>query len=180
MSFELVYSDIGKEVRTRAGLVVTLEENNDPDCPHRKTHPFKYECPMAGRRTVRTVRPDGYWTAEEGNKQTSHDIVERAYEPAGIKHWLKPAVAVGSLQNVLRTLPSAAADRKNAPVMTGAIDYFPLAVAEVARISKAGNDQHNPGQPLHWARGKSMDHADCIVRHLIERGTLDSDGQRHA
>lgn len=60
------------------------------------------------------------------------------------------------------------------------LDYFPLAIAEVARVSKAGNDQHNPGQPLHWAREKSTDHADCIVRHLLERGTLDSDGQLHS
>src|SRR6185369_5985140 len=59
------------------------------------------------------------------------------------------------------------------------LDYFTSALAEVARVSKAGNDQHNPGQPLHWARGKSQDHPDCIVRHLIERGTIDTDGQRH-
>lgn len=84
-----------------------------------------------------------------------------------------------SIQNVLRTLPAAANDRKAAPVMSGAIDYFPLALVEVARVSKAGNDQHNPGQPLHWARDKSNDHADCVVRHMIERGTIDSDGQRH-
>lgn len=84
-----------------------------------------------------------------------------------------------SMQNVLRTLPAAANDRKAAPVMSGAIDYFPLAIVEVARISKVGNDQHNPGQPLHWARDKSTDHVDCALRHLIERGTIDSDGQRH-
>ena len=83
------------------------------------------------------------------------------------------------IQNVLRTLPPDPAERKAAPVMSGVLDYFPLAIAAIARISKAGNDQHNPGQPLHWARGKSTDHADCIVRHLIERGTIDTDGQRH-
>jgi hypothetical protein len=63
---------------------------------------------------------------------------------------------------------------------TGVLDYFPDAIAEVARVSKAGNDQHNPGQPLHWAKEKSSDHADCIVRHLVDRGTLDSDGMRHS
>jgi hypothetical protein len=88
-------------------------------------------------------------------------------------------VAIG-IQNVLRTLPQNSADRKAAPILSGVIDYFPLAMAAVARVSKAGNDQHNPGQPLNWARGKSTDHADCIVRHLIERGTIDTDGQRHA
>jgi hypothetical protein len=66
------------------------------------------------------------------------------------------------------------------PVTTGVIDYFPLALIEIAKISKAGNDQHNPGQPLHWNRGKSSDHADCIIRHLIERGLTDSDGMRHS
>lgn len=62
----------------------------------------------------------------------------------------------------------------------GLLDYFPDALAEVARVSKAGNDQHNPGQPLHWAKEKSTDHADCIIRHLVDRGTLDTDGQRHS
>jgi hypothetical protein len=76
--------------------------------------------------------------------------------------------------------PSGAAERKALPVTEGVLDYFPLAILEVARISKAGNDQHNPGQPLHWARGKSFDHANCITRHLLERGTIDpEDGLRH-
>jgi hypothetical protein len=83
------------------------------------------------------------------------------------------------MQNVLRTLPTEAADRKKIPVVTGVLDYFPLALVAIAQVSQAGNDQHNPGQPLHWARGKSTDHADCLVRHLIQRGTVDDDGQRH-
>lgn len=85
-----------------------------------------------------------------------------------------------NIQNVLRELPSDPASRKQHPITTGCLDYFPLALAEVARVSKAGNDQHNPGQPLHWNRTKSADHADCITRHLVQRGTLDSDGQRHS
>lgn len=83
-------------------------------------------------------------------------------------------------QNVLKDLPQSAEERKQRPITTGVLDYFPLALAEIARVSKAGNDQHNPGQPLHWARLKSSDHADCLVRHLIQRGTLDTDGQRHS
>jgi hypothetical protein len=77
-------------------------------------------------------------------------------------------------------LPSDPAARKDLPITTGVLDYFPLAIAEVARVSKAGNDQHNPGQPLHWAKGKSTDHADCIPRHLIDRGRFDTDGMRHS
>jgi len=77
-------------------------------------------------------------------------------------------------------LPSDPALRKATPICTGVLDYFPLSLAELARVSKAGNDQHHADKPLHWDRTKSSDHADCIVRHLMERGTVDSDGQRHA
>lgn len=80
-------------------------------------------------------------------------------------------------QMILAADPTA---RKGMPITTGVLDYFPLALAEVAVVSKAGNDQHNPGQPLHWARGKSTDHADCIARHLIDRGSRDTDGMRHS
>lgn len=79
----------------------------------------------------------------------------------------------------MNSLPNDAQERKDTPITTGVLDYFPLAIAEVARISKAGNDQHNPGEPLHWARGKSTDHADCIARHLIQRGGFDVDRMRH-
>ena len=77
-------------------------------------------------------------------------------------------------------LPSDPVERKGLPITTGVLDYFPLAIAEVARVSKAGNDQHNPGQALHWDKTKSLDHADCIPRHLIDRGAFDSDGMRHS
>jgi hypothetical protein len=72
------------------------------------------------------------------------------------------------------------AQRKATPMCTGVLDYFPDALAAIAQHSKAGNDKHNPGQPLHWAREKSTDHADCIMRHLANRGTRDQDGQWHS
>lgn len=72
-----------------------------------------------------------------------------------------------------------AQERKDAPVFSGVLKYFPDALFEIARVSKAGNDQHNPGQPLHWAKEKSTDEADALTRHLIESGTLDTDGIRH-
>lgn len=77
------------------------------------------------------------------------------------------------------TLPTDWQDRKDIPICTGVFDYFPDALVAVARLSKAGNDQHNPGQPLHWARGKSTDHADCLLRHLLDRGKDDTDGVSH-
>mgnify|MGYP006371608001 FL=1 len=78
------------------------------------------------------------------------------------------------------TLPTDAQDRKNVPIATGVIDYFPDALAAVAACSKKGNDQHNPGQPLHWDRAKSTDESDALIRHFLERGTVDTDGIRHS
>lgn len=78
------------------------------------------------------------------------------------------------------TLPTDAAARKALPLVSGCLDYFPDALVAVAELSRIGNDQHNPGQPLHWARSKSGDEADALVRHLMQRGTLDSDGVRHS
>jgi len=71
------------------------------------------------------------------------------------------------------TLPTDSKARKDTPVYSGVMAYFPLALAEVAKLSKAGNDKHNPGQPLHWSKGKSNDHADCIARHLLDLGIVD-------
>jgi hypothetical protein len=80
----------------------------------------------------------------------------------------------------MSNFPTDSAKRKGIPITTGVLDYFPDALAEVAKVSVVGNNKHNPGQPLHWAREKSADHADCIVRHLIERGTIDDQGVRHS
>ena len=79
------------------------------------------------------------------------------------------------------TLPTGSAARKDVPLARGVLDYFPAALAEVARVSKAGNDKHNPGQDMHHARGKSTDHADCLLRHLVDRGKVDPEkiGRAH-
>jgi hypothetical protein len=66
------------------------------------------------------------------------------------------------------TLPTDSNERKEYPIFRGCLRYFPAALAGVSRISKMGNDKHNPGEELHHARGKSMDHGDCIIRHLID------------
>ena len=75
-----------------------------------------------------------------------------------------------------------AKERKQIPIYTGVIKYFPLALAEVARVSYVGNEQHNPGKPVHWDRKKSGDELDALARHLVNHAggnKLDTDGQRH-
>ena len=72
-------------------------------------------------------------------------------------------------------VPLALADskqRKMMPVISGVIDYFPDAIAAVAYVSYLGNQKHNPGQDLHWARGKSDDHIGTPVRVNLAGGEL--------
>ena len=97
----------------------------------------------------------------------------------------EPNIPITLVQDAPPTSYDVLADdaqaRKETPIFAGVLNYFPLAIAAVARVSKRGNDQHNPGEPLHWARGKSMDHPDCIARHLIDVETLSPEGEyRHA
>lgn len=73
-------------------------------------------------------------------------------------------------------------ERKRTPIFSGLRKYFPLAMAAISRVSWAGNEQHNPGEPLHWARGKSDDHLDAADRHLTEYAMgnpYDEDGEAH-
>ena len=71
------------------------------------------------------------------------------------------------------SLPTDSDERKDIPLARGLLDYFPAALAAVAELSRKGNEKHNPGEELHHARGKSTDHADCIMRHLVDRGKID-------
>ena len=65
-------------------------------------------------------------------------------------------------------LPSNADERKRIPIYSGVIKYFPDALVAVAKISRKGNDQHNPGKPLFWDRSKSGDELDALMRHIID------------
>jgi hypothetical protein len=90
-----------------------------------------------------------------------------------------PKLGIGGAPTRATTLPEDAKERKQYPIASGVLDYFPDAIAAISHISYRGNEQHNPGQPLHWARGKSSDEADTMLRHFLQRGTLDTDGVRH-
>lgn len=70
-------------------------------------------------------------------------------------------------------------ERKALPLASGVLNYFPDALLVVAEVSRVGNEQHHPGEPLHWDKSKSTDEADALMRHLLDRGTYDTDGLRH-
>lgn len=70
--------------------------------------------------------------------------------------------------------------RKQMPVFSGVLNYFPDAIREVAKCSYVGQQQHNPDKPLAWDRSKSGDELDALTRHLLEAGTIDTDSIRHS
>jgi hypothetical protein len=125
--------------------------------------------------TVDFIRWDGhnlhYSGATQGTNATDDAGVE--WRCTG-KGWIRgPTLATAANPEHAAVLPVAHGARKAIPMATGLLDYFPDALAEVAKVSKIGNDKHNPGEPMHWSREKSNDHADCIIRHMVDRGTVD-------
>jgi hypothetical protein len=78
------------------------------------------------------------------------------------------------------SLPDDASKRLEYPMADGLLDYFPNALAEVARLSHVATQQHHPDQPMHWDRSKSTDHRNKIMRHLVDTGLRDDKGMRHS
>lgn len=102
-------------------------------------------------------------------------------DQVGFASWGKPEVKLAWPQETPTPTPTpAVVNRKDFPLATGMLDYFPDALMAVAHVSFTGNKQHNPGQPLHWDRSKSTDQADTLLRHARERGTFDDDGEPHS
>jgi len=60
--------------------------------------------------------------------------------------------------------------------------YFPDAFLAVVQVAVMGNEQHNPGEPLHWARHKSTDQMNAAFRHMWDHAfgaQMDADGCYH-
>lgn len=102
-------------------------------------------------------------------------------EPQKVKGMCAPTVEEPtSFTAVPEELLDVAAQRKATPIYSGVLMYFPKAMSAIAQCSMAGNEQHNPGEPLHWAREKSGDELDALARHLMDAGSMDTDGVRHS
>lgn len=65
--------------------------------------------------------------------------------------------------------------RKEMPIFSGVVKYFPDALKEVSKVSFIGNKQHNEGNELIWDKSKSTDHQDAMLRHLIDSLSEDKD-----
>lgn len=116
-----------------------------------------------------------------GWEKSIGSAAEKAYaEWKGIPVYSYPSMApideVPELEDI-----SVSALRKTRPMFSGLLAYFPDALLAVSNCSYRGNEQHNPGEPLHWARTKSADHLDAGTRHLTDYVTygIDTDEVPH-
>ena len=109
------------------------------------------------------------WWRCSVRKQSKTKLGTRAFSKSALAADAPPAAP----PKKSRLIEGGSDYRKAFPMAEGLLDYFPDALAAVSEVSYHGNQKHNPGQPMHHARGKSMDHANCIARHLTERGGFD-------
>lgn len=112
--------------------------------------------------TINDISPT-QWDAitKEWNKTVKKVAVQGETKPASVKEHqpIKPY-----------KLPIDAQQRKNLPIYTGFVKYFPRAMAEVSRVSLVGGIQHGQTPPtLHWDRPKSGDELDAMMRHIIDQ-----------
>ena len=124
----------------------------------------------------------GYVPEQKMGLQAQHSVDELAdvtTKDLQFLEDLRSRRGIGGAPTRATTLPTDPAQRKTYPLASGFFDYFPDAIVAIAHVSWVGNEQHNPGQPLHWDRSKSSDEADTMLRHFAERGTRDKDGCRH-
>ena len=122
-----------------------------------------------------TTYLDGLATKHSNANQTDEDdLWDEAWKAA------RDDMESDAIESIKQSKQDEAAVRKGTPVWSGVLNYFPDALREVAICSRIGNDQHNPNKPLFWDRSKSGDELDALTRHLIEAGTVDTDGIRHS
>jgi hypothetical protein len=80
------------------------------------------------------------------------------------------------------SLPEDPKLREQFPLYDYMHGYFPDAYLEEVRVSWVGNEQHNPGERMHWARDKSSDHMNKAMRHIASYGSgekKDTDNTYH-
>lgn len=147
---------------------------------------FKVGDEVEATRSNVQRHPDGHTIDyEEGDHAIVTAVSERFVRVNGsvagslLDAWrVRPPVVAPSTR--VPSLPEDDTARGRAPMMDGLLSYFPNALAYVAEVSKIGSEKHNVGQPMHWARGKSMDHGNKILRHQVDAGLKDAGGTRHS
>ena len=117
-----------------------------------------------------SVDDDGYcfeYTYDENSKQLTYRNSE--------------GYSKGFEKSKQETINQTNEQRKETPIFSGVLSYFPDALKEVAKCSFIGQMQHNKDKPLAWDRSKSGNEYDSLTRHLIDssKEDFDTDGTLH-
>lgn len=156
----------------RPGDVVTLTQNTLDAVPGGYEPGFLWVTYAGGNgRTGETV---ARVERVEERRDAGADAVDAALA-VGIDHGATPGTLHDHIGAEIPARPvppvfmsTDSALRKLMPVASGVMKYFPDAILLCAWISRAGNDKHNPGESLHWAKEKSTDEPDCEARHMLD------------
>lgn len=169
-------ADCGK----RGMFCVMREPKHAGDNPGTPSQPSKIYMDMTlASRSHKEALLDRLRAQVPNMKASSVASQDQGFAQLAMDQQIEAAMPQSSVE--APTPVSDSAKRKATPIYSGVLRYFPDALAAVARLSKAGNDKHNKGGPLHWSRGKSDDHLDCVARHLIDAGEIDPEtGEDHA
>lgn len=151
--------EVGKKYLDRQGAVIEIIRH-EPE----RSYPF---IGIDVEQTARAYTESGRFFSPP-DLDSEYDSVSEFC--AGLTGHVGPTGVSGpaGVPTPLSPLPQDSAARKDVPVWEGFIAYAPAAIAAAARISVIGNKKHNPGEELHHARGKSMDHTNCHARHLMD------------
>jgi hypothetical protein len=83
---------------------------------------------------------------------------------------------------IAAVLPENSASRLDYPMADGLLYYFPAALAEVSRVSKIGNDQHNPASRCtgraasRWITRTRL----CVISSMLAVWILTAHGTRRS
>jgi hypothetical protein len=138
-----------------------------------------WKCPACGRADCRETDHN---FCPEGSLMTEpvpHTVDQKIAADLPLSTEEVAKLTDSQLEHWRLKVTTDAKTRKGMPLATGLLDYFPDACLDVSRLSRIGNDQHNPGEPMHWARGKSGDQRDTVARHTLQSGEIDSDKVLH-
>jgi hypothetical protein len=123
--------------------------------------------------------PEGAFSAIPGHPLIPGEIIGDGPVPHFDDYYTLTEAAEAPFEGMQMTAPVLLSDsqlRKMMPVGVVATEYFPLGDRGRAAVSWVGNEKHNPNEHLHWARGKSDDHLDALVRHLQDMAAPGADG----
>jgi hypothetical protein len=67
-------------------------------------------------------------------------------------------------------------DKNKPPVFEGVLEYFPLAILEIAKVSAMGAQKYDWGNWVHVQDGYKR-YTSALCRHLVGKGDLDFDDE---